>query len=195
MDPGVPSSTARKPRKKRVAKEVCAAATPTGLQLRLSFSLPRSPSIRRQDSYKGNKHPPRTFTYVPEHLQALGTVIWDADAFECMELSALPWIAAAAQQTSASGELIIGSSADSARVGMFEPLFPDHVFMDEEDVYVRLYAHGPLPASFVDALGRALSVRHEGETGDEEVAANAMDDGAVVEEVREGHSMRLRQYS
>lgn len=39
------------------------------------------------------------------------------------------------------------------------PEVPDLMLMDEEDVRVRLYAQGPLPASFLDGLGRAVSIR------------------------------------
>ncbi|KAI0363793.1 hypothetical protein BV20DRAFT_1057722 [Pilatotrama ljubarskyi] len=230
-NPCKPSSTAKRPRKKRVTKDAGAAAvdrdggdgnvavktgkkvkkitkaleedtgsaadkaetiasttpaaapgaSPSRMRFHISFSLSRSSSLQRKESFKGIRHPPRTFTYLPEHLQDLGTLVWDAEGFNCMELSALPWLAATAEHACAPGELIIGNLGDSMNEETFEPTFPDHVFMDEEDVYMQLYANGPLPASFVDALGRAVSVRREGEKGDECIAAgSAVDDEEVV---------------
>ncbi|KAI0704786.1 hypothetical protein C8Q76DRAFT_752823 [Earliella scabrosa] len=43
--------------------------------------------------YHGPKHPPRTLVHPSAHLAALEDVKWDEAGFECMELSALPWIA------------------------------------------------------------------------------------------------------
>lgn len=56
-----------------------------------------SPAIppRSEESFKGRKHPPRTYLYPSTHLTALEGVKWDDAGFECMELSALPWIAGA----------------------------------------------------------------------------------------------------
>ncbi|KAI0750532.1 hypothetical protein C8Q74DRAFT_373909 [Fomes fomentarius] len=49
----------------------------------------------RSESFKGRKHPPRTYLYPSTHLTALEGVKWDDTGLECMELSALPCIAGA----------------------------------------------------------------------------------------------------
>ena len=138
-------------------------------------------------------HPPRTFTYLPDHLWALGTdgsFGWAADGFEYMELSALPWLAGVAQgwvaaQTRAQhAQEITGPAGDvdasaqgsgtfsvvryirpvilTTRASMIV-LLPggNEGVTEEEDVRVQLYADGPLPTSFLDTLGRMMSVRRE----------------------------------
>ncbi|KAI0824312.1 hypothetical protein BC628DRAFT_425060 [Trametes gibbosa] len=178
----------------------------TTIQMRISLS--RTPSLRARESFRGNKHPPRTLAYVQEHLQALGTVYWDMDGFECMELSALPWLAGigGAYQPRASNEsffvnepcktmlpggvsasgggcdmiygecglvrlLSLGCQPDSPGALNAVPDVPDHILVDEEDVRIRLYTYGPLPASFLDALGRAVSIRREGKEENANAAA------------------------
>ncbi|KAL1940928.1 hypothetical protein VTO73DRAFT_7564 [Trametes versicolor] len=172
--------------KKRRTKGRQAGATPTDKDAALPNSSPavgipaatapvhaslsRTSSLQKRDSYKGIKHPPRTCSYVPDHLQALGSVRWDADGFECMELSALPWLAGTAQRGHGEVRITHPDEPESAIVRGYEMIFvpevPDLFLMDEEDVRVRLYAQGPLPASFLEGLGRAVSIRRSVSVGD-----------------------------
>ncbi|KAI0643546.1 hypothetical protein C8Q79DRAFT_187785 [Trametes meyenii] len=110
-DDAIPTTSAKgsnaitkssKPRKKppttHKASEAAISGTATAITIQMRVSLSRS------SSFKGMKHPPRTSTYPPEHIDALGAVMWDAQGFECMELSALPWIAGVAQHWYATRE-------------------------------------------------------------------------------------------
>ncbi|EIW52229.1 uncharacterized protein TRAVEDRAFT_24511 [Trametes versicolor FP-101664 SS1] len=172
--------------KKRRTKGRKAGATPTDKDVALPNSSPadgipaatapvhallsHTSSLQKRDSYKGIKHPPRTCSYVPDHLQALGSVRWDADGFECMELSALPWLAGTAQHGHGEVRITHPDEPEAAIVRGYEMIFvpevPDLFLMNEEDVRVRLYAQGPLPASFLEGLGRAVSIRRSVSVGD-----------------------------
>ncbi|KAI0628335.1 hypothetical protein C8Q77DRAFT_1213354 [Trametes polyzona] len=101
-------------------KSGTAATDSSTIQIRVS--LARTPSLQGAESYKGNKHPPRTFTYLPEDLHALGTVTWEASGFECMELSALPWLAGVAQNDSYSNSA--SPSSELAVRGPVSDRFP-----------------------------------------------------------------------
>ena len=134
-------------------------------------------------------HPPRTFTYLPEHLWALGTdrsFGWEADGFEYMKISALLWLAGVARgwvavQTRAQHALEItdprrGMNA-SGTFSVIRYICPiiltTRAFMvallpggsegmtEEEDVRVELYINGPLPTSFLHTLGRMMCVRRK----------------------------------
>ncbi|KAI0773022.1 hypothetical protein BD413DRAFT_310292 [Trametes elegans] len=109
-----PKRTPRKKCVKTVSQQVTGQAavttdapatslTITASMLSLCVSFSRTSSLRRRESYKGSKHPPRTVAYAPEEMAALENVRWDVTGFECMELSALPWIAGVAQQWCAQG--------------------------------------------------------------------------------------------
>ncbi|KAH9846314.1 hypothetical protein C2E23DRAFT_853412 [Lenzites betulinus] len=157
-----------------VSQPETAESSFTAIQMRISLRRTPSPPTRRE-SYKGNKHPPRTVAYVQEHLQALGTVHWDVAGFECMELSALPWLAGIAEQPHSSNESFRdeprkASNPSAFARGVYDIIYapdvPDQTAVDEEDVCIRLYAHGPLPASFLDALGRSVSIRRDEECSD-----------------------------
>ncbi|KAI9064996.1 hypothetical protein FKP32DRAFT_536551 [Trametes sanguinea] len=132
----------------------------TTLKFRLSINRSSSRTLRRRISFQGPMHPPRTWTYLPEHLQALGSVVWDAEGFDRMEFSALPWIAGVAQQLDAPRDLAPGVGHESA----FQPALPrcatPHVLV--EDARVLLHADGPLPVSLSRVLERTLSMRREG---------------------------------
>ncbi|KAI0668036.1 hypothetical protein C8Q78DRAFT_268290 [Trametes maxima] len=167
-----------KPRKKplpmRKAAEATIPSTTTATTIQVRVSLSRSSSL------KGAKHPPRTFTYLPEHIDALGTVVWDTQGFERMELSALPWIAGVAQHWYDTDGDPSGGHSQQLIDSPYDLSLPCHFLMDEEDVHVRLYAGGPLPASFLDALGRAVSIRRDGEgsnTGVDSLLGEADDAG------------------
>lgn len=99
---------------------------PTLATVPVHASLSRTPSLQKRDSYKGIKHPPRTCSYVPDHLQALGTVQWDAGGFECMELSALPWLAGTAQRRHGEARITHPEEPESAIVRGYEMIFGEH---------------------------------------------------------------------
>ncbi|KAI0328329.1 hypothetical protein GY45DRAFT_1362742 [Cubamyces sp. BRFM 1775] len=143
----------------------------TTLQFRVSFTRTRTRSFPREHpKYEGRMHPPRTFTYLPEHLWALGTdrsFGWDADGFECMELSALPWLAGITQgsvalQAQYAQELTHHDAAGGLARNL-EFILPGlgEGVAEEDDVRVQLYADGPLPTSFLNALGKNVCVRRE----------------------------------
>ncbi|KAH9884134.1 hypothetical protein C8Q73DRAFT_840652 [Cubamyces lactineus] len=145
----------------------------TTIQFRVSFTRTRTCSFPRQHvKYEGRMHPPRTFTYLPEHLWALGTdrsFGWEADGFEYMELSALPWLAGVAQgrvaaqtRTQHAQEITdpAGGMDASAQGSVLLPGGSEGM-TEEEDVRVQLYVNGPLPTSFLDTLGRMMCVRRE----------------------------------
>lgn len=96
-----------------------------------------SPAIppRSEESFKGRKHPPRTYLYPSTHFTALEGVEWDDAGFECMELSALPWIAGA------------GYAALEVRFGKRDVLFGERfilVVLAEWNIdVVRLYVYRP----------------------------------------------------
>ncbi|KAI0663677.1 hypothetical protein C8Q70DRAFT_930725 [Cubamyces menziesii] len=145
----------------------------TTIQFRVSFTRTRTRSFPRQHvKYEGRMHPPRTFTYLPEHLWALGTdrsFGWEADGFEYMELSALPWLAGVAQgwvtaQTRAQhAQEITGPAGGVDASTQGSVLLPggSEGVTEEEDVRVQLYTDGPLPTSFLNTLGRMMCVRRE----------------------------------
>ncbi|OJT12009.1 hypothetical protein TRAPUB_11451 [Trametes pubescens] len=151
-----PTAATRAGKKKKAGgRRAGAAATGQGdasAPAQVHVSLSRTSSLQRRESYKDIRHPPRTCSYVPDHLQALGTVLWDAEGFECMELSALPWLAGTAQHAHGGNEVRIREwdeaetplvqgrvQADKRYQMIFVPDVPEHIFMDEEDVRLRLH--------------------------------------------------------
>ncbi|CDO74925.1 hypothetical protein BN946_scf184706.g4 [Trametes cinnabarina] len=158
----------------------------TTLTLRVSITRAPSLTLPRKASFHGPIHPPRTWTYLPAHLEALGSVMWDVEGFERMELSAIPWIAAVGQHSNAPRELMPACEqgkydtcgtvvfgfcflvvADDPLALCVGPVVPcrDPAGELEENVCMRLYADGPLPTSFLRALGRTVSVRRDGDSG------------------------------
>ncbi|OSC97286.1 hypothetical protein PYCCODRAFT_1440377, partial [Trametes coccinea BRFM310] len=122
-----------------------------------------------------------SFRALPEHLQALGSVVWDAEGFQRMELSALPWIAGVAQQIKGPCDLVPNTEHESVfgeldlhGVPIFaghnnpgaEPELPCGPSASEvtEDVCVCLHTDRPLPTTFLRALGRTVSIRRDGES-------------------------------